>query len=121
MRRQVAGNSGASFTRGGLARLVTASKGDPLLAEKVGLRVDLPAKLLRELLDNATSAVHTRIAAKAPAQLREQIQKHVDDISRQTQREAQRPRNLRSAIDLVKQLEERRELTENKLCGIRGR
>lgn len=116
VRRRVAANPGASFTRGGFARLVAASKGDPLLAEKVGLRADLPAKQLRDLLDNTTSAIHTRLANKAPMQLRAEIQKHVDDISRQTKREAERPRNLRAAVDLVKQLEERRELTENKLA-----
>ncbi|WP_424631833.1 DUF2336 domain-containing protein [Bradyrhizobium sp. SYSU BS000235] len=116
VRRRVAGNPGASFTRGGLVRLVAASKGDPLLAEKVGLRGDLPNKLLRELLDNATSAVHIRLVNKAPTQLRAEIQKHVDDISRQIKRDAERPRDLRSAVDLVKRLVERRELTENRLA-----
>lgn len=116
VRRRMAGNLGASFTRGGFARLVAASKGDALLAEKVGLRADLPVKLLRDLLDSTTSAVHTRLANKAPVQLRAEIQKHVDDISRQTRREAERPRDLRSAVDLVKQLEESRGLTEDKLA-----
>lgn len=116
VRRRVAGNPGASFTRSGFTRLVAASKGDPLLAEKVGLRVDLPSKLLRELLDNATSAVHTRLANKAPTQLRAEIQRHVDEISRQTKRAAERPRDLRSAVDLVKRLEESGELTENRLA-----
>jgi uncharacterized protein (DUF2336 family) len=116
VRRRLAGNLGAAFTRGGFARLVAASKGDPLLAEKVGLRADLPSKLLRELLDNATSGVHIRLVNKAPLQLRAEIQRHVDEISRQTRREAERPRDLRSAVDLVKRLEESRELTEDKLA-----
>ncbi len=116
VRRRLAGNLGAAFTRGGFARLVAASKGDPLLAEKVGLRADLPSKLLRELLDNATSGVHIRLVNKAPLQLRAEIQRHVDEISRQTKRDAERPRDLRSAVDLVKRLEESRELTEDKLA-----
>jgi uncharacterized protein (DUF2336 family) len=116
VRRRLAGNLGASFTRSGFVRLVAASKGDPLLAEKVGLRVDLPAKLLRELLDNATSAVHIRLLNKAPAQLREGIRRHVEDISRQTKRNTERPRDLRSAVELIKRLEESRELTEDKLA-----
>ncbi|MEH2509207.1 uncharacterized protein (DUF2336 family) [Nitrobacteraceae bacterium AZCC 1564] len=116
VRRRLAGNLGASFTRGGFVRLVAASKGDPLLAEKVGLRADLPAKLLRELLDNATSAVHIRLVNRAPAQLRAEIRRHVNDISLQTKRAAERPRDLRSAVDLVKRLEESRGLTENKLA-----
>jgi len=116
VRRRLAANPGASMTRGGFVRLVAASKGDPLLAEKVGLRVDLPAKLLRELLDNATSAVHSRLANRAPAQLRAEIQRYVDCISQQTKRDAERPRDLCSAVDLVKRLEKSRELTEDKVA-----
>lgn len=116
VRRRLAGNGGASFTRNGFVRLVAASRGDPLLAEKVGLRVDLPAKLLRELLDNATSAVHIRLVNKAPAQLRAEIQRHVDDISRQAKRDTERPRDLRSAVELIKRLEESLALTEDKLA-----
>lgn len=116
VRRRVAGNRGAALTRGAFTRLVAGSKGDPLLAEKIGLRADLPAKLLRELLDNATSAVHARLVNKAPAPLRVEIQKHVEVITRQTRREAERPRDLRSAVDLVKRLEETRALTEDKLA-----
>jgi uncharacterized protein (DUF2336 family) len=116
VRRRVAGNRGAALTRGGFARLVAGSKGDPLLAEKIGLRADLPVKLLRELLDNATSAVHARLVNKAPAPMRAEIQRHVEAIAQQSKRAAERPRNLRSAIDLVKRLEESRELTEDKLA-----
>jgi hypothetical protein len=116
VRRRVASNRGAALTCAGFTRLVAGSKGDPLLAEKIGLRADLPVKLLRELLDNATSAVHARLVNKAPTPLRAEIQKHVEAITRQTRREAERPRDLRSAVDLVKRLEETRELTEDKIA-----
>ncbi len=68
--RRVAGNEGATITRAGLLRLVAASKADPLLAEKTGLRADLPVRLLHELLDNCAGAVHARLISKAPAPLR---------------------------------------------------
>lgn len=114
--RSVAANNGASITRAGFVRLVAASKGDPLLAEKTGLRADLPARLLRDLLDHSAGAVHARLMSKAPAPLRAQIQSHVDTIVQASKRQAERPRDLRSAVALVERLVENRQLTEGKLA-----
>lgn len=115
--RRVAGNEGAAITRAGFLRLVAASKGDPLLAERTGLRADLPVRLLHELLDNCAGAVHARLMAKAPVPLRVEIQSHVDTIALESKRQAERPRDLRSALALVEQLVESRQLTEDKLLG----
>ncbi|MBR2118323.1 MAG: DUF2336 domain-containing protein [Pseudomonadota bacterium] len=113
--RRVAGNEGATISRAGLLRLVAASKGDPLLAEKTGLRADLPVRLLHELLDHSAGAVHARLMAKAPASLRGEIQSRVETIALESKRQAERPRDLRSALALVERLVENRQLTENKL------
>ncbi len=113
--RRVAGNEGATITRAGLLRLVAASKGDPLLAEKTGLRADLPVRLLRDLLDNCAGAVHARLMVKAPVPLRAEIQSHVETITLESKRQAERPRDLRSAMALVERLVETRQLTEDKL------
>lgn len=113
--RRVAGNAGAAITRAGFLRLVAASKGDPLLAEKTGLRADLPVRLLHELLDNCAGAVHARLMAKAPVPLRAEIQSRVDTIALESKRQAERPRDLRSAIALVERLVESRQLTEDRL------
>lgn len=114
--RRVAGNEGATVTRAGLLRLVAASKGDPLLAEKTGLRADLPVRLLHELLDNCAGAIHARLMARAPASLRAEIKSHVDTIALASKRKAERPRDLRSATALVERLIENRQLTEDKLA-----
>ncbi len=114
--RRVAGNEGATVTRAGLLRLVAASKGDPLLAEKTGLRSDLPVRLLHELLDNCAGAVHARLMSKAPAPLRAEIQSRVETITLESKKQAERPRDLRSAVALVERLVENRELTEDKLA-----
>ncbi len=113
--RRVAGNEGAAISRAGLLRLVAASKGDPLLAEKTGLRADLPVRLLHELLDNCAGAVHARLMAKAPTSLRGEIQSRVETIALESKRQAERPRDLRSAVALVERLVEKRQLTEDKL------
>jgi uncharacterized protein (DUF2336 family) len=114
--RSVAGNEGAAITRAGFLRLVAASKSDPLLAEKTGLRADLPVRLLHELLDNCAGAVHARLMAKAPVPLRAEIQSRVDTIALESKRQAERPRDLRSAMALVERLAESRQLTEDKLA-----
>lgn len=113
--RRVAGNEGAAIARAGFLRLVAASKGDPLLAEKTGLRADLPVRLLHELLDNCAGAVHARLMSRAPAPLRAEIQSRVETIALESKRQAERPRNLRSALALVERLVESRQLTEDKL------
>lgn len=115
--RRVAGNEGATITRAGLLRLVAASKGDPLLAEKTGLRADLPVRLLHELLDNSAGAVHARLMAKAPVPLRAEIQSRVETITLESKRQAERPRDLRSAVALVERLVENRQLTEDRLIA----
>lgn len=115
--RRVAGNEGAAISRAGFLRLVAASKGDPLLAEKTGLRADLPVRLLHELLDNCAGAVHARLIAKAPVPLRAEIQSRVETIILESKRQAERPRDLRSALALVERLVENRQLTEDKLLA----
>lgn len=113
--RRVAGNAGAAISRAGFLRLVAAAKGDPLLAEKTGLRPDLPVRLLHDLLDNSPGAIHARLMAKAPAPLRDEIQSRVDVIVQESKRQTERPRDLRSAMMLVERLVENRQLTEDKL------
>jgi uncharacterized protein (DUF2336 family) len=57
----VAGNSGACFSASGFAALVRAAEGSERIAEKVGLRCDLPANLLQDLLSNVDPEVRARI------------------------------------------------------------
>src|SRR3984893_8008117 len=72
---KLAGNTGASFSENGFATLVKHSERDEQLAEKVGLRLDVPPRQFRELLSRATEAVRTRLMALAGPDSREQIQR----------------------------------------------
>jgi uncharacterized protein (DUF2336 family) len=56
----LAHNSGASFSECGYATLVGRAERDEGLTEKLGLRLDLPANLLRELLTLATDVVRAK-------------------------------------------------------------
>src|SRR5580658_9773794 len=61
--RGVAGNRTARLSANGFSHLVKRAQYDGVLAEKVGLRPDIPEPLFRELLTKATAVVHTRLLA----------------------------------------------------------
>jgi hypothetical protein len=56
----LAHNSGARFSECGYATLIGRAERDESLTEKLGLRLDIPANLLRELLAMATDMVRAR-------------------------------------------------------------
>jgi hypothetical protein len=56
----LAHNAGALFSDCGYATLVGRAERDESLAEKLGLRLDLPASLLRELLGKVANVVQAR-------------------------------------------------------------
>jgi uncharacterized protein (DUF2336 family) len=85
---RLAGNSGASFSERGFETLVRQSERDELLAEKVGVRLDVPLRLFRELLLRATEAVRARLLASASPESRGQIQRILAAISEDAQHEA---------------------------------
>jgi uncharacterized protein (DUF2336 family) len=85
---KLADNSGANFSESGFTTLVQHSERDASLAEKVGLRLDVPLKLFRELLLRATEAVRARLLASAGAENRDRIQRILSDISEGAQLEA---------------------------------
>jgi uncharacterized protein (DUF2336 family) len=63
--RRVAENRGAKISAKGFSRLVKRAAEDSDLAEKVGLRPDIPAPMFRELLTRATAVVRERLLASA--------------------------------------------------------
>jgi hypothetical protein len=56
----LARNSGARFSELGFAALVQKSANDEKLAERLGLRLDIPLTLLRQLLARAGDLVRSR-------------------------------------------------------------
>jgi len=59
-------NSGARFSDAGFRMLVSRSVGDDDLATEVGMRSDIPRPHFLVLLEKASSAVRTRLAAENP-------------------------------------------------------
>lgn len=85
---KLAENSGASFSENGFTTLVQHSERDERLAEKVGLRLDIPLRLFRELLLRATEAVRSRLLNQASPENREKIQRVLAAISEDAEHEA---------------------------------
>jgi uncharacterized protein (DUF2336 family) len=71
--RRVAGNRTARISEDGFQRLVQRAEEDGILAEKVGLRPDIPASMFRDLLTKATAVVHRRLIASATPEVRTAI------------------------------------------------
>ncbi|MEH6951619.1 DUF2336 domain-containing protein [Nitrobacter sp. NHB1] len=79
----LARNMGACFSEFGYATLVESSAKDDALAEKLGLRIDLPIRVLRELLSRAGAAVRNRLLKAAPPEMRAKIQEAIRSIVEQ--------------------------------------
>ena len=58
----VAANSGARFSGSSLLHMVKRAEGDSILAERLGLRKDIPRNLFQQLIAKASSDVRTRLA-----------------------------------------------------------
>ena len=63
--RRLAKNAGAQFSDNGYSSIVARAEGDDELVEILGLRIDIPAKLLRDLLQRAKETVRARLLAIA--------------------------------------------------------
>lgn len=108
----VATNSGAQLSGHGFAALLKASETDDSLAEKTGLRLDLPPQLLRELLLRATDAVRSRLFSRTPPELQEEVRRALQIATNEVDRETRATRDFVSAKRFVDLLKKRGELNE---------
>ena len=90
MFRALADNSGARFSARGFETLVRHAEGNAPLAERLGLRLDVPLRLFRELLSHATEAVRARLLEAAAPESRRHIQGVLAAITEDAHHEAQR-------------------------------
>jgi uncharacterized protein (DUF2336 family) len=109
---RLATNSGARFSETGFETLVKAGESDATLAEKVGLRLDLPIRLLRELLLKATEAVRARLLSLATPENRDEIKRVLSTISSEVSLEVTAPRDFNKAWEFVLSMQKKNELNE---------
>jgi uncharacterized protein (DUF2336 family) len=108
----LAKNAGAQFSESGFIRLVKKSETDEMLAEKLGLRLDIPLQLLRQLLARATDLVRSRLLAAATPDKQEKIQRVLASIANEVGREAIAPRDFTQADGEVYELNRLGKLNE---------
>jgi hypothetical protein len=89
--------------------MVAHAAGDDELVEILGLRVDLPAKFLRDLLRRAKDTVCERLLKIAPASVAEEIRRVLDGIAKEEPAPA---RDFSVAEQLVKLMKDLGELDE---------
>jgi uncharacterized protein (DUF2336 family) len=78
----LAKNAGANFSEEGFGRLVQRAEGNDALAELVGIRKDLPANFLQELLRRAGDAVLQKLLAVLPPERRGDVERIIAKIGK---------------------------------------
>ena len=80
----VAGNSGARFSGSSLLHMVKRAEGDSILAERLGLRKDIPRNLFQQLIAKASNDVRKRLASERP-EMMDEIATSVVDVAGELQ------------------------------------
>jgi uncharacterized protein (DUF2336 family) len=117
--RSVADNRGARLSDTGFFRLIKRAESDGILAEKVGLRPDIPPRLFRELLTRATAIVHKRLLASATPELQAEIRRVLDKVASEVGGRVG-PRDYRAAQRVVLKLHRNGGMNEAALAAFAG-
>jgi len=117
--RRVAGNRGARISEHGFVNLVKRAEDDGVLAEKIGLRPDIPATLFRELLVKATAVVRDRLLASAPPDIKNEINRILAKVAKEAGARVG-PRDYRAAQRAVLNLDRAGSLDETAVAAYCG-
>jgi hypothetical protein len=118
---RLARNAGARFSETGYTTLVRNAETDESLAEKLGLRLDIPLRLLRDLLLKATEAVRARLLAFAPPETKDEIARVLGKISNEVGREAAVSRDFTQAQQGILAMKKEGRLDESALLEFANR
>jgi uncharacterized protein (DUF2336 family) len=114
--RRVAENRSARISEKGFYRLIQRAEEDGILAEKVGLRPDIPPPMFRDLLSKATAVVHRRLIASATPEVRAAICDVLAKVSKEVGARVG-PRDYREAQRIVLALDNAKQLNEETLIA----
>jgi hypothetical protein len=110
--RKLAGNASARFSDNGYKGMIAHAESDDELTEMLGIRIDLPIKFLRDLLQRATEAVRARLASIAPAELQEEIRRVLKTIANAAGGESPPMRDFSRAEAVVRRMKGLNELND---------
>jgi uncharacterized protein (DUF2336 family) len=109
--RSIANNQHAQLSDNAFTTLVKRAEQDGVLAEKVGMRTDIPPRLLRQLLMQASEVVQRRLLAKAKPETQAEIRRILARVTDEVAAEAA-PRNCTTALAAVRALHQEHKLGE---------
>jgi uncharacterized protein (DUF2336 family) len=110
--RSIANNQHADLSDNAFTKLVQRAEKDSVLAEKVGMRTDIPPRLFRQLLIQASEVVQKRLLAKAKPETQSEIRRVLTQVTDEVAAKAA-PRNYAAALAAVRTLHKERKLTED--------
>jgi uncharacterized protein (DUF2336 family) len=110
--RSVATNHNAQLSESSFTTLVKRAEEDGILAEKVGLRTDIPPRLFRQLLMQASDVVQKRLLAQAKPETQAEIRKVLAKVTDEVAAKAA-PRNYAAALVAVREMHKERKLSES--------
>lgn len=109
--RSIANNHNAQLSESAFSKLVKRAEEDGILAEKVGLRTDIPPRLFRQLLMQASDVVQKRLLAQAKPETQAEIRRVLAKVTDEVAAKAA-PRNYTAALAAVRALHKERKLSE---------
>jgi uncharacterized protein (DUF2336 family) len=113
--RSIANNRHAHLSDHAFVKLVKRAEQDGLLAEKVGMRTDIPPRLFRQLLIQASEVVQKRLLAKAKPETQVEIRRVLAQVTDEVAAKAA-PRNYASALAAVRAMHKQRKLSESDIA-----
>lgn len=114
---KLARNAGARFSQDGYNSIVKRADGDDDITETLGLRIDIPLPLLKQLLMRATNLVRSRLLSAAEPEKQKQIQEAMMSVAEELGLGAFGYRDLAAAEGVVKRLNREGRLNERVLLG----
>jgi uncharacterized protein (DUF2336 family) len=109
--RSIANNRHAQLSDNAFGKLVKRAEQDGVLAEKVGMRTDIPPRLFRQLLMQASEVVQRRLLSKAKPETQAEIRRILAQVTDEVAAKAA-PRNYAAALAAVRTLHKERKLGE---------
>ncbi len=109
--RSIATNHKAQLSDNAFGMLVERAERDNMLAEKVGLRTDIPPRMFRQLLMQASEVVQKRLLAQAKPEIQDEIRRVLAKVTDEVAAKAA-PRNYTAALAAVQARHGKRALTE---------
>src|SRR5262245_22538481 len=113
--RSIANNRHAQLSDNAFTTLVERAEEDSVLAEKVGMRTDIPPRVFRQLLMRASEFVQKRLLDKAEPETQTEARRVLAQVSDEVAAKAA-PRNYAAALAAMRALHSQNKLKETDIA-----